>query len=583
MKQYCQREINTSLSSAGFSFRLFCYPLIASFVFLAYLSAAAQTRTVGVISATTDTAAGYTMFAPLMGTETYLVDNLGRKINSWKSDKTSGATDYLLEDGSLLRCESMQNTSFNGGGSGGRVKRTAWDGKVMWTYDYSNTSHCQQHDIEYLPNGNVLLLAWEVKSGAEATARGRTATGNVWMDHVVEVKPSGTTGGEIVWEWHVWDHLVQDKDQSKENYGVVADHPELVDINFGAGAGGGSAADWLHTNHVKYNAELDQIMISVVDLSEIWIIDHSTTKAEAASHAGGKYGKGGDLLYRFGNPAAYKTGTSSDRLLYGQHGPSWIPKGYPGAGNIVVFNNGTQSRGSSVDEYKVPVDATGKYDQKKAPEKVWSYTASGFFATNLGSAQRLPNGNTLMCQGTSGTLWEVDAAKELVWKYVSPVTSSGITKQGQSPGGGMGMQPNQCFRAWRYAPDYAGFKNKTITPAATPVEGGELVTVKPGKGTGVSSLNKPYEAGKYSLNTYVNPSHTSSAMAISVSIPQNTNVALKMYNADGREVATLVNQHLSAGNYSYTWNPTGNASGIYLVKLVAKNTIAITNRVVVLH
>jgi hypothetical protein len=570
--KHCRKVVkNMDFSSVDCNYRRFCFPLVVTLIILAHLSALAQTRTVGVLSMTIDTSAGYTLFAPLNGTGTYLVDNFGREINKWTSDKTSGASDYLLEDGSLLRCESMKNTSFNSGGSGGRVKRTSWDGQVMWTYDYSNTQHCQQHDIEYLPNGNVLLLAWEIKSAAEASARGRTATGNVWMDHVVEVKPSGANGGEIVWEWHVWDHLVQDKDQSKENYGVVADHPELVDINFSS-----MGADWLHTNAVKYNAEFDQILISVVDMSELWIIDHSTTKAESGSHTGGKYGKGGDLLYRFGNPAAYKNGSSSDRLLYGQHGPRWIPKGLPGAGNIMVFNNGTQSRGSSADEYKLPVNAEGKYDLKTKPEKVWTYAPSNFYSTNLGSAQRLPNGNTLICQGTVGTLWEVTPAKTVVWKYISPVTNNTIVKQGQTIGGGMGMQPNQCFITHRYAPDFAGFNGKTITPGAT-LEQGDIPNVS-------TSNDVPLHApGKFALSSHSNPSNPARKTAINITIPKNTDVTVKIYNADGREIATLVNQYLSAGNYSYTWSANGFASGIYFVKLVAKNYAAAAHRMVLLQ
>lgn len=584
MKQYHQSVTNKGRLPAGCTYRFFYFPLAVFLIILAHLSATAQTRTVGVISATADTASGYTLFAPLMGTETYLVDNFGRKINSWKSDKMSGASDYLLEDGSLLRCESIQNTSFNGGGSGGRVKRTAWDGKVMWTYDYSSATHVQQHDIEYLPNGNILLLAWESKTQAEASARGRTATGTVWMDHIVEVKPSGTNAGEIVWEWHVWDHLVQEKDQTKENYGVIADHPELIDVNYknsDGGSMGGSAADWIHSNTVKYNPELDQILISAHGFSEVWIIDHSTTKAEAASHKGGKHGKGGDLLYRFGNPAAYKGGTTSDRVLYLQHDPNWIAKGLKGAGNIIVFNNGTQSRGSSVDEFKLPVDADGKYDLKKAPEKVWSYAPSGFYATNLGSAQRLPNGNTLLCQGTTGTFYEVNAGKTVVWKYVSPVTSSGITQQGKTPGGGVGMQPNQCFRACKYALDFAGFKGKTITPSAAPVEGGSLVTIAPP--VAVSYLVNGRASKGFSLSSITNQLHPASNTAINFNIPQNSDVVVKIFNADGREISTLVNQYMSAGDYSYTWNSTGCASGIYFVKLFAKDNIAITNKMAVLR
>jgi len=571
MKQCQKAGKNFDFFSSGYKYLRLCNSVFLTAILMAYLSASAQNRTVGVISATVDTGAGYTLFAPLMGTETYLIDNLGRKVNSWKSDKTSGASDYLLEDGSLLRCESMQNYSFNGGGSGGRVKRTSWDGKVMWTYDYSDNTHCQQHDIEYLPNGNILLLAWESKTAAEASARGRTTNGNVWMDHIVEVKPSGTNGGEIVWEWHVWDHLIQDKDQGKSNYGTVKEHPELVDINYKNtdATMGGSSTDWLHTNAVFYNAEFDQILVSVLDLSEVWIIDHSTTTAEAASHSGGKYGKGGDLLYRFGNPATYKSGSNSDRVLFLQHDPHWIPKGLEGAGNVLVFNNGTQSRGSSIDEFKLPVDADGKYDLKKAPEKVWSYAPSNFYSTNLGSAQRLPNGNTLICQGPSGTFTEVTSKKNIVWKYISPVTNSGITKQGSSTGGTFGMQMNQCFRACRYAPDFAGFKGKTLTPAATPLEGGSVPPVK--------TLNSAsaHTTGGFSITSQ----NVSSAVTIDLSIPQNTNATVKIFNADGHEIATLVNQYLSVGRYSYNWNTNGIANGVYFAKLITEN-YASANRIV---
>ena len=87
----------------------------------------------------------------------------------------------------------------------------------------------------------------------------------------------------------------------------------------------------MHTNAVAYNAELDQIMLSIHAFSEVWIIDHGTTTEEAASHSGGKRGKGGDLLYRWGNPRAYRTGTNVDQRLFAQHNAHWIPEGLPGA------------------------------------------------------------------------------------------------------------------------------------------------------------------------------------------------------------------------------------------------------------
>src|SRR5262249_27241070 len=200
--------------------------------------------------------------------------------------------------------------------------------------------------------------------------------------------------------------------------------------------------DWTHVNAVAYNAELDQVVISVHAFSEIWIIDHGTTTAEAASHAGGRRGKGGDLLYRWGNPAAYKTGTSKDQQLFNQHNAHWIPKGYPGEGNLLVFNNGGRRPGgahSTVDEIVLPADKDGNYSRSEGkaygPDKpAWTYAApkkSDFFSMLISGAQRLPNGNTLICSGNNGTVFEVTPDKEIVWKYVNP-TKGGF---GGPPGG----------------------------------------------------------------------------------------------------------------------------------------------------
>jgi hypothetical protein len=269
------------------------------FLLLAAAAPVTQTQTIGLISNSGSAAAGYTLFAPVESETTYLIDNDGYLIHHWQSTYNPGLSVYLLEDGTLLRTETIPSQKFNGGGSGGRVKMISWEGETTWQFDYSNSDHRQHHDVEPMPNGNILIIAYEVKSRSEAIAAGQMSTllkqNEVWPDHIVEVKPSGDTGGEIVWEWHAWDHIIQDYDKGKENYRVIAEHPELIDINFVQSGQNSAISDWMHINAVDYNAGLDQIILSVRHFCEVWIIDHSTTTEEAAGHTGGRAGKGGDL------------------------------------------------------------------------------------------------------------------------------------------------------------------------------------------------------------------------------------------------------------------------------------------------
>jgi hypothetical protein len=405
---------------------------------------------------------GYTLIAPLKGQDTYLIDNDGRVVHSWEADASPAATAYLLENGHLFRpAEDPQAKGGGGPAAGGRIQEFDWDGNLVWDFRYSDDTHRPHHDAIKLPNGNALMVVWEKKSPEEAADAGRRAelTGNrpLQADCLVEVRPTGPTTGEVVWEWHLWDHLVQDYDDAKPNYARVADHPELVDVNFNENAleallatpdglnklrtigyvgGGGKAAridpDWTHVNGIDYNPELDQVILSVHGFSELWVIDHGTTTAEAAGHSGGKAGKGGDLLYRWGNPLTYRTGEPSDRALFHQHNAHWIPPGRPGAGHILVFNNGMGRPGgeySTVEEIAPPVDARGRYSREPGkpfgPSRpVWSYSApekKEFYSALISGSQRLPNGDTLICSGNNGTVFEVTPGGETVWKYVNPV------------------------------------------------------------------------------------------------------------------------------------------------------------------
>jgi hypothetical protein len=366
---------------------------------------------------------GQILFAPMQSKIAYLINNDGTVNHTWSSDYHPGESVYLLEDGSILY---MTKLSYSYGGAGGGIERISWNGSLLWEFQYYSDSHLSHHDIEILPNGNILMIAWEFKTREEAIEMGRdpdSLIGNQLMpDHIIDVEPIEPSGGNIVWEWHAWDHLIQDYDQTKDNYGVIEDHPELIDINFGS-----IVPDWLHTNSIDYNEEFDQILISVHNFNEIWVIDHSTTTEEAVGHSGGNSGKGGDILYRWGNPRAYKAGTEDDQKFFGQHAANWIEPGFPGEGDILVYNNGIgrpEGVYSSVDEIVPPVDENGNYYLEPVEafgpeEQIWIYNTN-FYSLYAGGTQRLSNGNTLICSGPGGRFIEVTPEKVIFWEYINP-------------------------------------------------------------------------------------------------------------------------------------------------------------------
>lgn len=411
---------------------------------------------------------GYTLFTPLTSNMTYLIDNNGDVVHSWESEHYPGNSVYLLENGNLLRTAdpgANGNETFTSGGAGERVEEFDWESNLVWEFEHSSDQYLIHHDIEMMPNGNILMIAWEYKTADEAITAGRNPDlledGELWPDKIIEVKPTGSEGGEIVWEWHAWDHLIQDFDPDKENYGDPSEHPELIDINF-VGKNKGGRADWMHTNSIDYNEELDQIVISVHGFDEFWVIDHSTTTSEAAGHTGGNSGKGGDFLYRWGNPQTYRAGDADDQQLFGQHDAEWIEKGLPGEGNILVFNNGLNREGqgegySTVEEIKPPIDENGNYELVRGesfePQKPdWVYRADPpeeLYSPYISGSQRLPNGNTLIISGADGRFLEVTPEGEVVWNYTNPYGKAVESED---------RNETTVFKAERYSPDYPGLK-----------------------------------------------------------------------------------------------------------------------------
>ena len=499
---------------------------------------------------------GYTLFQSLFGTTTYLINMDGEVVHTWEMESSAAFSTYFLDNGHLLRSASRgggmmgfggmggfggrgfgrgqrggapvvqesenQRRPPSGIGGGGKIQEIDWGGNIVWEYDYATDTQVPHHDIEKMPNGNILLICWDGKTDKESIAAGRNPqyqNGEPNPDCIVEIKPAGDNKWEVVWKWYVWDHLIQDFDPNKPNYGKVSEHPELIDINYserwvetaqgaqrgnrgggfggmGGGMMGGGGAfpvtDWTHLNAIDYNEELDLIIVSSYTLSEIWVIDHSTTTEQAKGHTGGKHGKGGDLIYRYGNPAAYRQGTNDDQKFFSPHDIHWIAKGLPGEGHMLIFNNGPgrpDGRYSSVEEFILPIDDNGnfKMDGKvfAAVEPVWQYmdanNKTNFYAMNISGVQRLPNGNTLICEGSKGHLFEITPDKETVWEYR-------FSAPGGASGGGMGaMGGFMGFRGGFGGAGGFGMRGQRVAPADSNTTAPDIAAPQGQGGAGIRS------------------------------------------------------------------------------------------------
>lgn len=439
---------------------------------------------------------GYLFLAPLKSRQSFLLSaDGGEVLHTWPSAYFPGAGTQLLADGSILRCGRLTDPpTFTAGGQGGRIQRIAWDGSLLWDYEFSSEEFLHHHDAAPMPNGNVLLLAWERKTADEALARGRApelqTDEEFWPDWIVEVAPEGRSGGRVVWEWHAWDHLIQDRDPALPDFGAVADHPQRIDVNgdrepvapTGAEKAAAAAAmaavgyagdapppppggapgrpprdaEWMHSNSIVYHAGLDLIAISVRRFSEAWVIDHSTTTAEAATGSGGRHGRGGDLLYRWGNPLAHQAGGVEDRILFKQHHVQWIPDGFPGGGDFLCFNNGEgrpAGKYSSIEQWRMPISAAGVIGAGPlAPG--WSWTAAereSFFSGFISGVERLPNGSTLIAEGTSGRLLEVASDGTVVWEWTNV---HGGEEQPEDKGPSARVPDKALFRAAKIPLDH---------------------------------------------------------------------------------------------------------------------------------
>jgi hypothetical protein len=337
---------------------------------------------------------GYTLFAPLGGQDVWLMDMMGRFVHRWRMPYTPGVHGRLLPTGNLLYAgKDPDGPVPDFGGSAGFMQEVDWDGNLVWEYADPYLSH----DFFRMDNGNTMLLKWapipkEVAAKIRGGIPGTERDGVIWSDVLHEVNPKG----EVVWEWLAYEHLDFDID-------VIC--PLCIRDRWGQA-------------NACYVMPDGNIIISYAFMSQIQIIEKST----------------GNVIWRWGH-GEYGEG----RRLGFQHNPTFLDNG-----NILLFDNGRHR--PIAPDYSRVIEINPKTNEVE-----WEYMADpppDFYGAFIGGAQRLPNGNTLICEGPKGRFFEVTPECEIVWEYVVPFFYK-YARFGTT---------NMTFRAYRYGPEYPGLK-----------------------------------------------------------------------------------------------------------------------------
>ena len=340
-----------------------------------------------------------------------LIDIDNNIVNSWEVNDYNLLNSYLTPDSILVTISKLNNLPV--------LQKYDWDGLLLWTFIFEEGECLIHHEQVILPNGNILAICKETIIAEEHIYFNE----DLVIDKIIEIEPLDNDQANIIWEWHFYDHLIQDYDPNMLNYGIISENPQLFNIN-----AYNSLGDFTHLNCVDFNAELNQIVFSSRTLNEVFIIDHSTTTEEAKSHIGGIYGKGGDFLYRWGNPINYNRGDFGDQKLHAPHAVNWINSDYPGGGNILLFDNEYDVSISAIIEFQPPILSNGLYsldanEPFEPNEYTWINHSSNYYSLSHSGAFRMPNGNTLITIFGVPPLYEIniieiDENGSLQWEYL---------------------------------------------------------------------------------------------------------------------------------------------------------------------
>ena len=340
-----------------------------------------------------------------------LIDIDNNIVNSWEVNDYNLLRSYLTPDSILVTISKLNNLPV--------LQKYDWDGLLLWTFIFEEGECLIHHEQVILPNGNILAICKETIIAEENIYFNE----DLVIDKIIEIEPLDNDQANIIWEWHFYDHLIQDYDPNMLNYGIISENPQLFNIN-----AYNSLGDFTHLNCVDFNSELNQIIFSSRSLNEVFIIDHSTTTEEAKSHIGGIYGKGGDFLYRWGNPINYNRGDFGDQKLHAPHAVNWINSDYPGGGNILLFDNEYDVSISAIIEFQPPILSNGLYsldanEPFEPNEYTWINHSSNYYSLSHSGAFRMPNGNTLITIFGVPPLYEIkiieiDENGVLQWEYL---------------------------------------------------------------------------------------------------------------------------------------------------------------------
>lgn len=342
---------------------------------------------------------GYTLFATNRGGyHANLIDMQGRVCHRWYSPE--GITyPYLLPNGNLLLRTPPPPDAGGAesiGGSSGSLLELDWDSNVVWEY----RNPLLHHDFERLPNGNTLVLLFEQLPDdlVVQVQGGYRSDGDpqpMYGDLVNEVTPNG----QVVYEWKSWEHLNVEED-------IICPLE--------------ARREWTHGNALNVTPEGD-LLVSYRLTSTVGIVDKAT----------------GNFRWKWGPGEVYH-----------QHHPTYLDNG-----RVLIFDNGGHRRGVSHSRI-VEVDPLTN-------EIAWEYTGTpniSFYSYNISSAERQPNGNTVICEGAPGRIFEVTPDKNIVWEYINPFF-------GQVGVGRATESVNAVFRAHRYGPEHPALAGKDLDPA----------------------------------------------------------------------------------------------------------------------